>query len=192
MCKCGISQIHSLESGCADERQCPYPSNMRIVCDVRTVFLCRICLRSFLPRQTRQNGRYSIAGVWSCFRGDILVSGPAHAKKLLTGVQTVVSVSQRREQWCVADALHKKACPGSPQLRLVVVCAYVQVETACVLSCMESERLLAKHLHKTQRIHLAQVGVRRRCLSHASRSSKTKIPFVLLTQIYFESNFDWL
>lgn len=90
------------------------------------MFLCRICFATLL-KQTRQNGRYSTAGVRSCFRSDILVSGPAHAEKLLASVQAVVPVSQRREQRRVADALYKKISAGSAQFRFVVVGAYVQV-----------------------------------------------------------------
>lgn len=74
-------------------------------------------------------------------------------------MQAVVPVPQRREQRRVADALHKKAGPGGPELRLVVVGTHVQVEAARLLSRVESERLLAEHLHKAQRIHPAQVGV---------------------------------
>lgn len=72
------------------------PSNGRVVRDVsRTVSLRpRVCLRSLHLKRTRQNGRYSTAGVRSCFRGDILVSRSAHAAKLLAGLQTMVPVPQ--------------------------------------------------------------------------------------------------
>lgn len=73
-------------------------------------------------------------------------------------MQAVVPVPQRREQRRVADALYKKTGAGGAQLRFVVVGAHVQVQAPCVLSRVESERLLAKYLHQAQRIHPAQVG----------------------------------
>lgn len=169
------SRVHSPKPAAAPDPR----SNMRVVRDARTVPLRRVCLRSFHLKRTRQNGRYSAAGLRSRFRGDILVSRPAHAEELLAGLQTVVPVPQRREQRRVADALHKKAGPGGPQLRLVVVGAHVQVEATRLLSRVEPERLLAEHLHKTQRLHPAQVGVRLTLSPRASRSSKAK-PFVPL------------
>lgn len=76
----------------------------------------------------------------------------------------------------MADALHKEAGPGGPQLRPVVVGAHVQVEAARVLPRVEPERLLAEHLHKAQRIHPAQVGVRSASPSRASRPSERDPP----------------
>lgn len=104
-------------------------------------------------------------------------------------MQAVVSLPQRREQRRVANALHKKARPGGPQLRLVVVGAHVQVEAASVLSRVESERLFAERLHKTQRIHPAQVGVWRRYPAAHLARQKRNLPSVPLTR---ESCLDFL
>lgn len=106
----------------------------------------RVCFARLFG-QNRQNGRYSTASIWSCFRSDFFLFRFAHTEKLRTGLQTMERIFKWRKQWCMEDTLHSKIGPRSPQLRYIVIGAHLQIQIACILSRVESPWLLTKYLY---------------------------------------------